>query len=234
MTFISKAAFIAATLVSTSAFAATTTINSISGKWTSAAPANNLTGLDTETIQWGGSNGKRSSYSFAAETTPLTVEIDEMFDLGKFTHNNQPITAGTSISTATLEVNVVGNIDGEAFDLTSVFSFDHDETTNSGTVGNCPYPNSETVCDDSVTATLNVGQSEGIMVDGREYFFTISGFQYNGGVFENFLTAEGKSNMAVLQGSLSVAPVPVPASVALLLGGVGALGAAARRKKKSA
>ncbi|MFS4438550.1 THxN family PEP-CTERM protein [Paracoccaceae bacterium GXU_MW_L88] len=233
MTFISKAAFIAATLVSTSAFAATT-INSISGTWTGAAPANNLSGLNTDTIQWGGSNGARSSYSFGAAGTPLTVEIDEVFDLGQFTHNNQAITAGTSITTATLEVNVVGDIDGTAFNLTSVFNFDHDETPNSGALANCPYPNSQTVCDDNVSATLNVGQSQGIMVGDREYFFTISGFEYGGGVFDSFLTAEGFNNTAVLKGSLSVAPVPVPASVALLLGGVGALGAAARRKKKSA
>lgn len=81
----------------TSAFAASIDVTSVTGQWTSVTPTDTtgLTGLNSNEIRWGtpfGSGTEKSGYKFDGVAPPTqTVNQDQIFDLGDFTHFNFPI-----------------------------------------------------------------------------------------------------------------------------------------------
>lgn len=203
----------------------------MTGNWTSITGGSNTSGVGTSAISWGTTSGSQSGYSFAP-TAPLpsaAYDADEVFDLGSFTHNNFPISAGTSITEATLEVVTEGTVDGTVFALTSTFIFDHFETPNNANPCAAGGP---TPCGDLVTPTLNVGASESITIDDVDYFISVTGFD----IGASFLTAEGASNTATLRGvfTAEVAAIPLPAAGWMLLAGLGGIAALRRRKAANA
>ena len=224
-------------------------VNSISGIWTSVDPADTrgLNGVGSASINWGVPAdffgvGPQSGYDFTAATTPFTAAAGTLFNLGTFTHRNEPIrgfssSPPSSIESATLTVDTNITIDGWSDTITSVFEFDHFETPNSGTP--CAAGGSQP-CPDLVTAALNEGASESVVIGGVEYFFSITGFEIEGTVLDSFLTLEEQSNSAVLKGEFTSEPittVPIPAAAWLfgsaLLGAVG-LGRRNSKKKREA
>jgi hypothetical protein len=218
----------------------TATINSISGAWSNVLPSGftNFTistvDGDTARIAWGtpafGSAGQ-SAYEFDPASTPISAIVPDgdLFSLGTFTHQNNPITAsGGSIEGAKLTVDIAGvvsNGSDESFSVTSVFQFAHNETAN--TEPGC--------CNDIVTAILNPTESTSVVIDQTEYFFSVEGFKLgvDGPTFANFSTAEGTNNEAILVGKLTSTVVPIPAA-AWLFGSalIGAVGLGRRNKNK--
>jgi len=232
------AAFATAALcVAGPAAAASLTITSISGIWSSSTPT--VSGIGSEDISWGvPAETRKSGYSFDHAATPVTVESDSDFVIGTFTHNNFPI-RGSFLQSANLRVTL--EIAGLANPIVSVFSFLHDETPNSPARCRNGEANAQGVnangCADLVTATLNQGRSEVFSIDGVNYVLDIMGFQYLGQKLTDFWTTENQSNAAQLLAVFSTeveqpgpgpdpetpSEVPLPASALLLLAGLGAL-----------
>ena len=171
--------------------------------------------------------------------------LGQTFNVGTFTHNNNPIFA-PSLNTAELTVNsqiVVkqGATELGTFNVVSVFDFAHWETVNNadpcadgGANGSGVNVNG---CADRVTFTTNVGQSTGFEVGGVEYILNLTGFLINGSVADEFWTTEAASNPAFLKGAVvdRTTVVPIPAA-AWLFGSalIGAVGLGRRNKKTSA
>jgi len=227
--------------------ASAVTITSITGVWESAnVSGGSASGIGTDAILWGRapSGGPQSGYSFDAEQTPVSTNVDEVFQLGAFTHSNNPIyTNGPLLNDADLAVSFT--IAGSDETFKSVFKFDHSETPNSAQICADGQTKSAFVnangCADSVTAVLNENASQGFFVDGLEYVLDISGFLFNDTLLDTFWTRESEDNTAVLQASYrlisddtppqdvppfggeSPSEVPLPATGLLLLGALAGL-----------
>ena len=244
----------ALSLSASSGMAAVVTINNVSGEWTNATPTNVyglnfMTTADSSVVKWGDpvNDVDQSGYTFEGLIPPPTevnTETGAEFDLGIFTHDNfriwaNPPSGSATITSARLSVDFDFSIDGNAYSLNQVYTFGHDETPNQPS-GTCKYGdaagsgiNGDFGCADRVTAVLNEGLSETIIIDGLEYIFDISGFRYNDDTFSFFLTQEQQENEAILVGQLrvvAVPEVPLPASGILLLGGLAGLAMARRRR----
>lgn len=209
-------------------------------------------------------NNIKSGYEFAgAPTSGPAVEADDDFHLGDFTHFNYPIGAGSSITAAvlTLTFGVTYSIDNGGNWVTPEapivlkYRFDHDETSNGSLSGgvwgnptNCANgPNgvgiNDNGCSDNVKVGLVAGQDENFAfkdADGHAYFLSITGFVtgLGGAPVNDFWTRENDDTQAQLWARFTadpnVAPIPLPAAAWMLIGGLGALGAVARRRKAAA
>ncbi len=238
----------AAAFLATGAMAASVSIDQIGADWQDPIGGPNpqfndslninngdndpTVGGETVSIFWGdpATNSGQSGYEFDPTDVSFTANNDTPYSLGSFTHFNQPIfTDGGLLSAVELLFHFAGTpIDPAAGVLTSfgaVFDFVHDETGNNGSL----------CCDDIVTVSAVGGASEDVPVGGFIYTFNLLGFSTDGVDFSNtFVTQEGFNSSSDLWFDFSVTAVPLPAAGWLLLAGLGALGAAGRRRRKSA
>ena len=190
---------IAAAAAATAAFAlaapaaALTTIDftNITGEWFDVAliggPAVAFTGNGTAnaTARWGTDTGfGRSGYDFEAIAIPqLSVSPpggSAVTKIATFRHVNQPINAGTSITSAKLKFTTDVIVNGSYLDTVSfVYDFDHDETPNAANP--CAYgPAGQTGvningCADRVQTIFN-SQSQFFTIDGNDYALDVVGF----------------------------------------------------------
>ena len=146
---------------------------------------------------------KQSGFGFdGCENETITTGVD--FDLGNFTHYNNPIYVYYGFSTVELSVTLSFHIDANNTDVrkTLNYTFDLDETPNGGT---CVYP-STTPCADRVLV-LNTIPDETFWIGGKEYTLHIVGFVHPGQVIpvNQFITQERQRNDAVLVAELLVA-----------------------------
>lgn len=231
--------------------APTVTIKGIAAAWGPIDGGSNLqhemTPAHGTGIYWGTGNNidSKSGYSFKSISTPAgPYEADDAqsFALGDFWHFNRPITAGTAITSAvlTLTFNVDfhdgdGNFVTNATDFRSVFRFDHDETDNGANpckYGGTNNPVNANGCADLVSVGQFTNDSNYYEDETGKYYLSITGFLYNNAEFTSFLTKEDADNKAVLMAKFTADPnvIPLPAAAWLLIGGLGCLGVAARRR----
>ncbi|MCI2400412.1 THxN family PEP-CTERM protein [Aliiroseovarius subalbicans] len=212
-------------LSATFATAATVSISSIEGVWQNSllSDGGTATGEGTSSISWGqpATNLGASGFSFTSSSTPIVN--DNPFEVGIFSHYNNPIYF-TSLLSTDLLVNVTGSVGGIGFSLMSSFSLTHDETSNSGT---CEY-SGITVCPDRVSLVSSVTPTSSLEADGQIHTFFLDGFDTGGGPFTFFDTEENGLNTAVLVGRFETtpSPIPLPAAGWMMLAAIGFLGAA--------
>ncbi len=245
------AASIGCAIIATSPVqAATVDFTNIKGEWFDIvslggpAPAFAGNGTASATARWGNDTGAgRSGYNFDAIGIPqLTVTPpagSAVVNIAQFTHVNQPITGGTSISEIKLRFTTDILVDGDYLDtVTFIYDFAHDETNNGADP--CAYggANGQGVningCADRVLTVFN-SQSEFFDVGGFDYALDVVGFLVDGNPATSFLTQESANNEAFLQGKLvlySEAGVPEPATWAMMIAGFGMVGFAARRRRE--
>jgi hypothetical protein len=250
-TFKFAAAAVAVAAIAAPAAAVTTIdFTNIKGEWFDVAltggPALDFTGNGTAaaSVRWGTSTGfGRSGYDFEAVAIPqLSVTPpggSAVTQIATFRHVNQPINAGTSITSAKLKFTTDVFVNGSFLNTVSfVYDFDHDETTNNANP--CAYgPAGQTGvningCADRVQTIFN-SQSEFFTIDGNDYALDVVGFLVGnpGSTVTNFLTTEQATNEAFILGRVVLysSAVPESATWAMLIAGFGLVGAASRRQR---
>ncbi|NJN88095.1 MAG: PEP-CTERM sorting domain-containing protein [Leptolyngbyaceae cyanobacterium SL_7_1] len=204
------------------ALAATLTATSITGSWNnvvltdgSVDGGGTLTGVGTDQIRWGTTEGDKSGFDFTASSTPLAIDTEIDFSLGEFTHFNFPVFP-PSVTSADLNVSLDFGGTVQAF----TYTFTNEETTN--TIGGCPaFQQSTTACDDRITFGTGFTSSS-FLIGTQEYTLQLVGFVESGStsVVSEFITEENAANRAALVGRLTTPPpvetVPEPMAIAAL------------------
>lgn len=217
---------------------------------TSWGPSTN--GTDHAYLNWGtphsdSANGNQSGYEFEVLVAqPYNAVVDvpgstDFFNLAEFTHHNNIINSGTSITGTQLTITAdvtVGDFT-RAYNFT--FDFTHDETPNESRAKDCKYGGTGSInnppCADLVTINFN-NLSDSFEVDGIAYTLDLAGFvDEDGNATHSFLSREERSNSALMQARITtvrelVPGVPEPATWALLISGFGLVGFAARRRSR--
>ncbi|WP_194743356.1 THxN family PEP-CTERM protein [Thermaurantiacus tibetensis] len=227
---------------------ASTTIDftNIRATWfdTVGGAAVNFTGNGTGTaeVRWG-TGGSQSGYRFEAIGIP-TLVVDPLTDtsavtsIGRFTHLNFPISAGTAISAVKLRFTTDVLVNGLPFGTVDfIYAFDHFETPNGANPCADGNPNgtppNQNGCADRVAVNFN--QASGFFTIGTvDYALDVRGFLIGGSPASQFWTVENASNEAFIRGQVvlrdNAGVIPEPGTWAMLIAGFGMIGAAARRR----
>ncbi|NOX94118.1 MAG: hypothetical protein GXP04_03185 [Alphaproteobacteria bacterium] len=225
------------------ALATPVSFSNITASWTDISPATGITISNNNSanpsMRWGtpATNAGQSGYDFlAAGDFSVNAPPNQQVTLGTFSHLNNPIT-GTSLSSATLNVAIDIAINGvDQGSRNFMFDFSHFETPNNANPCANGGANGSGVnvngCADLVTVTNN-NLSEDFLVDGVLYTIAILGFKVGDDIVSTFETIERMTNNAVLIATITVAEVPIPGALILMLSGVMGLGFAGRTKKKA-
>jgi hypothetical protein len=205
------------------ASAAQIVVTSMVGNWhnptfntTSSGISNITNGDPTSSINWGG-NVAVSGYDFT-KSMPGEQTIPPaptpLFPLGSFTHRNQDLTVNgnnsRTLKTVKLDVVLSLTVDGNPVGpLTFTFNFNHDETSNTGTMGQCDQskvnPTSTVPCPDVVTFTASPTPTT-FQVGGVDYTLSMSFVDSLGKPVTRFVTEEHQTNVANLVGQFTVPP----------------------------
>lgn len=250
MKLIKNAVAAAFVFASASVAAVPVTLNAVNGTWTDSTGGKNVTVHDQgKEIRWGEkyvSPSQKSGYRFDANpAVPFSFDSDDVFNLGTFTHYNQPIPEDSAISAATLSVSTELKIFGSTItDGPYSFNFTHDETLNNAPNGKtclffiffCSTKYNGDVPDTVILDTAIL--SDEFTVDSYIFSMEILGFYdfTTDTIVGEIDTQEGTATSAKIYAKLNVREAPIqvsePASVALM--GISLLGLALLRRRRDA
>jgi len=202
-----------------------------SGVWTGTSGGDNVTGIGTNEVRWGGIILSQKSGLRFDGTGEKTFEVDENFQVGTLTHFNNNIGFNNSADSAELEIGLLLSELGE--DKLFNFSFGIDETTN---VEPCTYP-SDTPCSDKISFP-SAFPEESFSFMGENYTLKLLGFGDSADNFEEgFISQEGGTNSTFLFAQITEDPdggggtvIPEPMTI---LGSFAAIGIGGLIKKKN-
>lgn len=244
-----KALIAASAIAATPAMATVSDISfsNISATWLSPTGGSGISysgqGTDDAAIFWGTGGGQKSGYRFESDLPFITVDTDTQMSgitsIGSFTHYNYPINSGSGINGVKLQLTMDVNVDGTLVQgVNFVYAFNHWETPNSSNPCANGDPHGSGInnngCADNVS--VNFLQESGFFtINDIEYALDVRGFLVGDDPATSFWTRENATNIAELRGQVvlrSVAgAVPEPATWAMMIGGLGLVGASMRRRK---
>ena len=231
--------------------AATINVGGISATWggvVADSSSSQVTGVGSSELRWGiPVEVAKSGYGFVGLPS-AGYDVEKEFRLGTFTHYNNPISSGTSITETTLSLAVELTIEGATKKVFSAFKFLHNETLNLSSGSICANGASfgtgvnENGCADQVTFKSALSLLDEFQVGNAFYTMQITGFLLNGVTVTDFWTKETATNRADLMAKFTKVrelppaspqvpvPVPLPASGLLVLAGLAGLAMTKRRR----
>ncbi|MBK6560696.1 choice-of-anchor K domain-containing protein [Candidatus Amarobacter glycogenicus] len=216
------AALIGGVAVQKEAKAVSFTLSTTNGTFPSLSGGTCVVGLGTQEVHWGDTEGtgcpstaNQSGYKWNGIPAADSFNDGETVYLGRFTHFNRPINGGTSISGATMNVNLAFSAPGVVTAPITI-TLAHEETSNSGSYSNCAYQiaGDSTPCPDRVVPTVPAGTA--FTVGAVQYTLQLVAFERDADgacpalptsetFTPSFVTAEGQENWGCLYGKIVIA-----------------------------
>ncbi len=228
----SLAIALAAAFLTAPTFSFAITVTDVDGSWQNPNGGTAITFNPTgDQIRWGtpATAAGKSGFNFNAASGDLVVDPNEQFVLGTFDHVNNPV-FGSGPSQVDLEVNF--NIVGaDSSPNTALFQFEFTETLNGANP--CAIPGTVSPCPDLVGFSNN-GVSESVVnIGGTNFDLQILGFQVDGNLVEEFVTAENATNTAPLLARFVQSQSTIPEPGTVILFGTGLAGLAIWRIRQT-
>jgi hypothetical protein len=213
----------------------------------------NLTGNGTNEIRWGQSfpgHQGRSGFRFNETAEGTSHDANTLFNVGVFTHMNRVIYQDQYMERAQLNMQVRASFDGVERTFVTSYMFSLWETPNFANpcangeknnlnshgkpTGGGSFLN-QSGCADRVQLLKNDSLTDQFTHNGLTYSFELFGFDSGA----EFWTIEDLDNDTWLKARFNVTglppltPVPLPAGVWLLMGGLGGLALFKRRRARA-
>jgi len=229
--------------------AASVTVNSVAGSWTSAtAPPGDfpcIAGVGTANLSWGHNlnpacdltPANQSGFDIAPTIPPPQVFVvppdTPWFKIANFTHRNNPVNDPITSAVLRLTVNMTIGVTPvvSLFDYTFLLNETPNNPPACGPEGGTPTGLGGPGCRDVVTIMAPAAPAV-FLVDGTTVTLALR-FSEDGGATttSQFLTTENVDNSAELFGKITADAVPEPATFVLGGGALLLLGAARRFRR---
>lgn len=186
------------------------TLANTSATWSNPVGGTNINYQTVGTekqVRWGNDIGNGKSGLGFLGATSVTFNPDQIFQIGTLKHYNNAIGGGSAASKVDFDLALNfsnPNLTTQAFK----FSFDIDETPNSGNVNNCPYY-STSVCSDKISFST-MPDLNTFSIAGVNYTLQLLGFSDapNSTPKNYFISQEGGTSSANLYAKITAVTPP--------------------------